>query len=355
MSENFSCYCRIRNSDCDTNGNNLSARWDRSHLWDYGALLMVGMGTNLDSGRVLTFDVGGSHVSAAVCLKEDYRLGPVVHGQYDSIETTDGFIDLLCRLGREAVTGHANGMGATLAFPGPFNLQAGISLMRHKLSYLYGVDLRKALAERLGCAPDRVRFLNDADAYLLGEIGAGAARGFARVIGLTLGTGVGSAFAVNGKLVAEGPGVPPGGEIWNVPYHGGIVEDFVSARAIAGHYERSTGSRCSVASLASAAGHDRQAAEAFAEFGRHLGCVLSALVADFHADLVVLGGGIARSPNLFLQSTRGELPNGASELRISELMDRAPLVGCGVAWFDRAGSSSDGGRTAAALDGAIQA
>lgn len=316
---------------------------------------MTNQGTNPWNDRVLAFDVGGSHVSAAVCLQGDYRLGLVVRGQYDSIETSDGFVDLLYRLGMEAMTGNANGMGATLAFPGPFNFQAGISLMRHKLPYLYGVDLRGALAGKLGCDPDQVQFLNDADAFLLGEVGAGAARGFARVVGLTLGTGVGSAFAVNGKLMTEGAGVPPGGEIWNVPFDGGIVEDFVSARAIAGHYERSTGSVCSVAALAAAAGHNRAAAEAFAEFGRRLGRVLQTVVADFRADLVVLGGGIARSPDLFLPSTRGELPNGAPALCVSELMDRAPLVGCGVAWFDGAGRASDDGRAAAALDGAIQA
>jgi glucokinase len=304
--------------------------------------------TNLGSGRVLTFDVGGSHISAAVCLMGDYRLGPVVRAQYGSIETSDGFIDLLCRLGSEAAAGSENGMGATLAVPGPFNFQAGISLMRHKLPYLYGVDLRLALATRLGCEPDQVRFLNDAAAFLLGEIGAGAARGFARVIGLTLGTGIGSAFAVNGKLVTEGPGIPPGGEIWNVPYEGGIVEDFISSRAIAGHYEQSTGSKRSVAELAAAAAHDRAAAQTFAEFGRQLGHVLQTVVAGFHADLIVLGGGIARSPELFLPATRSQLQNGAAELRVSELMDRAPLVGCGVAWFDGAG------RAAPALDGVIQ-
>lgn len=311
--------------------------------------------TNKDNSCVLTFDVGGSHVSAAICFKEDYRLGHVVRGQYDSIATSDGFIDLLCRLGAEALTGNKNEMGATLAFPGPFNFEAGISLMRHKLPYLYGVDLRQALAAKLGYAPDRVQFLNDADAYLLGEVGAGAARGFGRVIGLTLGTGIGSAFAVNGKLVTDGPGIPPGGEIWNVAYEAGIVEDFVSARAIAGHYEQSTGNARSVAALASAAGHDRPAEEAFAEFGRHLGRALRTVTADFHADVVVLGGGIAGSADLFLPSTRSELPNGAPELRISELMDRAPLVGCGVAWFDGAARSADHDRTQAAFKGAIQA
>lgn len=315
---------------------------------------MTNQETNPESGCVLTFDVGGSHISAAICFKNGYRLGPVVRGQYDSIETSDGFIALLCGLGAEAVASNAHGMGATLAFPGPFNFQAGISLMRHKLPYLYGVDLRHALAGKLGCEPDRVQFLNDADAYMLGEIGAGGARGSARIIGLTLGTGVGSAFAVNGKLVTEGPGIPPGGEIWNVPYEGGIVEDFVSARAIAGHYERNTGNACSVADLASSAEHNRHAMEAFAEFGHHLGRVLRTVVAEFRADVVVLGGGIARSADLFLPSTRSELANGTLSLRISELMDRAPLVGCGVAWFDGAGSSHDS-RSTAALNDAIQA
>ena len=93
-----------------------------------------------------------------------------------------------------------------------------MSLMRHKLPFLYGVDLRQALAPRIGCDPVQVRFLNDADAYLLGEVGAGAAKGFGRAVGLTLGTGIGSAFAVDGRLVTPGPGVPKDGEIWNVPY-----------------------------------------------------------------------------------------------------------------------------------------
>lgn len=311
--------------------------------------------TDLENGRVLTFDVGGSHISAAVCFKSDYRLGPVVRGQYGSIDTSAGFIDLLSKLGAEAATGSSGAMGATLAVPGPFDFQAGMSLMRHKLPYLYGIDLRLPLAKRLGCEPGQVQFLNDADAYLLGEIGAGAARGFGRVIGFTLGTGIGSAFAVKGKLVTDGPGVPAGGEIWNVPFEGGIVEDFVSTRAIAGHYERNTGSARSVAELAAAAAHDPAAAEAFAEFGRQLGRVLRTVVADFHADVIVLGGGISSSPELFLPATRSELQDNLIELRVAELMDRAPLVGCGVAWFDGAGKVADEDHAASAHDGVTQA
>jgi glucokinase len=283
--------------------------------------------------RVLTFDVGGSHISAALCNGNDLRLGPVASAEYGDITTSDGFVGLLYDLAVKASGGNLSGIGATLAVPGPFDFEAGVSLMRHKLVYLYGIDLRQALAARIGCSPSQVRFLNDADAYLLGEVGAGAARGFARAVGLTLGTGIGSAFAVNGRLTTTGPGVPKDGEIWNVPYENGIVEDFVSTRAIAGDYGRRTGKTISVAEIAAAVTHDSDAQEAFADLGHHLGQVIGSLLADFRADVVVIGGGISRSANLFLPIARAEIPNPALQIRVSELLDRAPLVGCAVATF----------------------
>jgi glucokinase len=234
-----------------------------------------------------------------------------------------------------------------LAVPGPFDLKAGVSLMRHKLPYIYGVDLRTGLAARFGWQPSQVRFLNDADAYLLGEIGAGAARGFRRAVGLTLGTGIGSAFAVDGRLVTEGPGVPHGGEIWNLPYRGGIVEDFVSSRAIVGNYERRTGARREVVDLAAAVPADEAAREAFQEFGQHLGEVICTLLAEFRADVIVLGGGISRSPHLFLPTVQAGLVDSPAQLRISELKDRAALVGCGVAAFQSADGSPDAGKSVA--------
>jgi glucokinase len=288
--------------------------------------------------RVLAFDVGGSHVAAALCCGDDFRLGPVATAPHPAAQTSDAFLDLLHDLGVKAGAGRDGKMGAMLAVPGPFDLQAGVSLMHHKLPYLYGFKLRRALAARFGWPPAQVRFLNDADAYLLGEIGAGAARGLRRAVGLTLGTGIGSAFAVEGRLVTAGPGVPKGGEIWNLPYHGGILEDFVSARAIAGNYQRRTGTRREVIDLAAAVPCDRAAQQAFTEFGQHLGEVIRTVLTDFHADVIVLGGGISRSANLFLPAVRAQLGDSPLQLRVSELENHAALVGCGVAAF-RAGDA----------------
>ncbi len=231
------------------------------------------------------------------------------------------------------MTGTAGALGAGLAMPGPFDYATGISRMRHKLPYLYGVDLRKALAERFGWQPRQVHFVNDAAAFLLGEVGAGAARGIQHVVGITLGTGIGSAFAVDGHIVTESFGVPAGGEIWNLPFKNRTVEDFLSTRAIQQAYRERTGQDREVASIAANADNDPAAIEVFTEFGRNLGLALRALLNQFAPDLVVLGGGISRSARLFLSAAEQQLQGLSFELRVSTLGDHAPLVGAAVGLF----------------------
>lgn len=281
---------------------------------------------------ILVYDVGGSHVSAALCFDGDYHLGPIASAGHPEEPSTDAFVEVLYSLGLQAIGNH-NVLGAEMAMPGPFDYAVGISWMQHKLPYLYGVSLRDAVARRFGWQPAQVRFLNDAAAYLLGEIGAGAARGVHRTIGLTLGTGIGSAFAVDGRVMTEGPGVPPGGEIWNVPYQDRIVEDFLSTRAIQKGYRERTGEEREVADIAAGAEHDPAAAEVFKEFGRQLGLVVRSLHSPFEPDVVVLGGGIARAAHLFLPAAQLQLKELPVELRVSVLGEHAPLVGAGVAWF----------------------
>jgi glucokinase len=285
---------------------------------------------------VLVYDVGGSHISAAVCRKQGYQLGTVVRGNLPEEETSEAFVDLLHSLGVKAGEG-AVFDGAEFAMPGPFDYEKGISWMKHKMPYLYGVNVSEALAPRFGWKPEQVRFLNDAAAYLLGEVGAGAARGVKRVVCFTLGTGVGSGFAVDGRVVTEGKGVPPGGEIWNVPYEGGIVEDRISTRAIKAAYTERKGEEREVASIAHyAIGGDAQAVAVFQEFGKTLGIAIKRLLGEFAPDVVVLGGGISRSAPLFLDAVNAQLKDTGIEVRISELEDNAPLAGAGVAWFSRA-------------------
>ncbi|HEY3628096.1 MAG TPA: ROK family protein [Terracidiphilus sp.] len=286
--------------------------------------------------HVLVYDVGGSHISAAVFDGGTCSLAGEASAGYPSEQTTETFLHVLHSLGAAAMQAGAGVRGAALAMPGPFDYNLGVSWMQHKLPYLYGFDLRGALAGHFGWPVSKVHFLNDAAAFLTGEVAAGAARGVDRVVGITLGTGVGSAFAVNGHVVREGSGVPTGGEIWNVPYQGGIVEDQISTRAIQKSYRERTGQERDVAAIAGLAAADPIAAELFAEFGRNLGVALRQVLSVFAPQVIVLGGGISRSAHLFVPAAQSEV-GGFAELRVSALRDHAPLVGAGAAWFESEG------------------
>ena len=289
--------------------------------------------------QVLVYDVGGSHISAAVFDREHCTVQGVVTQGYPAEQSIETFLNVLQSLATRAAQGQADIAGVSIAMPGPFDYEHGVSWMQHKLPYLYGFDLRRALAARLGKVDAQVRFLNDGAAYLLGEISAGAAQGVSRAVAITLGTGVGSAFAVDGHVIREGTGVPPGGEIWNLPYEGGILEDQISTRAIRQSYQSRTGEDRDVAAIAASAAQDAVAAEVFTDFGRTMGAALRTVLAAFGPQVIVLGGGISRSAQLFLPAAQAELDALSVELRVSSLGEIAPLVGAGAAWFQAEGSA----------------
>jgi glucokinase len=318
--------------------------------------------------HVLVYDVGGSHISAALCAEHTYALRGIsratLPAEGSGHFSADSFGRLIHTLGETAANSAYVRLpavvGADLAMPGPFDYEQGISQMRHKLTSLFGVDLKSGIASRFGWKPAQVKFVNDAAAFLLGEVGAGAAKGFSRSIGITLGTGVGCAFAIDGRIVTTGPGVPPGGEIWNLPYNGATVEDFVSTRFLREHYQVLTGVAAEVSAIADAARGNHPCPElpasqtpvppppldpkdpyaahcrarlAFKDFGRHLGLALNQHAAAFTPDVIVLGGGISRASHLFLPATRQALVGFSPKIAISVLMDEAPLAGAGVHWL----------------------
>ena len=127
--------------------------------------------------------------------------------------------------------------------PGPFDYANGVCLLTHKLEPLHGVDMKRALADALRSTPASITFVNDADAFLLGEAWVGAARGHRRAAGVTLGTGLGSAFLEDGRIVDTGPRVPFEGSLHLVAYRGRPAEETVSGAALLRELRRSAAGR----------------------------------------------------------------------------------------------------------------
>jgi glucokinase len=291
------------------------------------------------SRLLLALDVGGSHVSAALCALDDLHVIQLTSAPLGGVSSFEGFVDLLYLLGREVAGSPRRLAGAALAVPGPFDCIAGVSLIKHKLEWLYGRDLRGALAARFGWASDRLRFLNDAAAFLTGELAAGSARGANRAVGLTLGTGIGSAFAIHGECVTDGKGVPPGGEIWNFPYGDGTVEDLISTRALKADYAARTGKPKEVKAIAEAVASDPEARRVFERLGDNLGQVIRDVIASFQPEVAVVGGGMARSARLFLPIAQKLADCNGIQLVPSRLLEKAQLIGAAAFWRDHHNSA----------------
>lgn len=239
---------------------------------------------------MLVLDIGGTYVKYALTDGAG-RLLPETVAQTPSVgqDSSGEFLVVLARIVREARRKQEI-QRACIAVAGPFDYDAGISLMRHKLPALYGHSLRPPFEE----AGVEVVFLHDATAFMLGEAREGMARAMTSPCCVTLGTGLGFAFMRGGRVcVSERRG--PALSLWRMPCCGGMAEDFVSARAIQAAYGEALPVR-EIAALARQG--DARAAEAFLEAGRHLSDLLNALIPRLGCDGLVLGGQIAKSAEL---------------------------------------------------------
>ncbi|WP_406464486.1 ROK family protein [Streptomyces sp. NBC_01622] len=289
-----------------------------------------------DKGVVPVLEVGGTHVTSA-CVDigtRGLRSGRSFREPMDGDGSAEEILSALVRCARRLAT---DGSGPwAVALPGPFDYERGFGRYEGvgKFDALRDFDLRTALTAALPGAT-AVSFWNDADAFVLGEWWAGAARGHRSVAGITLGTGVGSCFLRDGRMVRQGPGIPPDGRVHTLRYAGRPVEETVSRRALRRAYARATGaSPPDVREIARRAREgDEAAADVFGEAFSALGRVLGPSLAAFEPTVLVVGGAIAGAWDLVAEPLRAGLDE-ADHARTRHIVvtpaqqpTQAPLLG----------------------------
>jgi predicted NBD/HSP70 family sugar kinase len=276
------------------------------------------------AGSVVALDLGGTHVSAATVDVGSASVVPASRVR-EELPAGAGRDDLLGRIRAAAIAALSGQVEAAgVAVPGPFDYERGICLVEHKLESLYRVDLRAEVASALSLPLHTVGFLNDAEAFLLGEWWAGAARGHDRAVGITIGTGLGSAFLEHGSIVRTGGRVPPGGELYRVPFRNAPVEERISRRALLARYDADGVEVVEVARRARAG--EQRARDAFDALSTDLADFLGPWLATFAPSCLVVGGSIARSWDL-LEHGLSALEADLAVLTPAEHIDDAALLG----------------------------
>jgi predicted NBD/HSP70 family sugar kinase len=261
---------------------------------------------------VIALDVGGTTIDTACVSVDGELIGGVRETGSPAARARDEIVrELAGVMGAARVqAGAAEVTACGIAMPAPFDYPAGVSHMTHKFQAIRGVPLGTLLAAKAGLP---VYFLNDADAFGLG-VSWRQLPAVKRFVALTIGTGLGSGFIADGRAVTSGDQVPPDGEVWNLPYRGGILEDHVSARAVTASYGTlrdgtaapGTGRTAREVSALAAEG-DETAAAAFRAMGEALGSGLAPVLARFEPEAIVIGGKVGRSLELFAPAVRQAL------------------------------------------------
>jgi glucokinase len=235
-------------------------------------------------------EVGGSHVTATRVDPAGRRVcDDPPHSQ--PLDPHASAQNLIAAIAACALwSGPFSGTPLCLAVPGPFDYLAGVARYEGvgKFDALHGVDLRAALREALPEPPDEITFVNDAVAFTVGEWVAGAGRGAERIVGITLGTGVGSAFLDNGGTATG-------------------VHDVVRQ----------------------ARGGDDTARRILRDAYHKLGVALAPWVSNFDAAAMVIGGSIAQSWDVIGPLLSGGLASAGCQVdvRVAAHPLTAPHIG----------------------------
>ncbi|MGD1023417.1 MAG: ROK family protein [Candidatus Sulfotelmatobacter sp.] len=274
-------------------------------------------------------DLGGTNLRIAAVSRDGQLLEKVTLGTKVALGPDHVITEMCDAIQRISEKYKPTGklLGAGIGLPGLVDIQTGV--MR-KAANLPGFENYPAGAEierRLGT---RVVVENDAKVAALGEQWLGAARGIANVAVVTLGTGIGGAIILDGKIFHGMNGMA--GEFGHVTVepegppcgcgNRGCAERYASASAIARMVREAiaTGDAPALAKAASSDAEfgaksiydlaiqgDEHARRIFRTFGRYLGIMLAGLVNVLNLEMYVLGGGVASAWDAYAPTMFEEL------------------------------------------------
>jgi predicted NBD/HSP70 family sugar kinase/mannose-6-phosphate isomerase class I len=281
--------------------------------------------------KTIALDVGGSHVSASVIDLKGKESLQVVRKYIDAFEQATSIIHSICQCVQE-VAGKEMPAAIGIAFPGPFDYKTGVSAVANvggKFEKLYGLHVKQALLDIFNSDKTTIHFANDAHCFAIGAAHRYKLNKKASLF-LTLGTGFGSAFIVDGQLQEEHPAFQGTGGFFHHAFMKGTADDYFSTRWFLQEYRQRTGATVeSVKELATSGNGD--SAEIFSDFGSNLGNFLVNYLKDHDCEELILGGSISKSAPLFLPALQDQLRSSRRDIKVIFCNDTEECILMGAA------------------------
>lgn len=265
----------------------------------------------------LTLDVGGTKIKAGV-LNEFGMLYKNKIMEFDALSREsekvilNNFVQILEKLTLSIEDKNFSIDGIGFALPGPFDYLNGISLITGigKYESIYKVNIKDMIKSLVGQSNIlnkyietnyRIIFLHDIQAFAIGESYSGKASKYKRVMYVCIGTGAGSAFTIDNKIVTSKlENVPEDGWIYKTKFKKTIIDDYISARGLRNLCIEYCGKEIDGKILCTMASeNDKKALTVFQQFGINLIEALEEFLYSFRPECLILGGQISKSYEYF--------------------------------------------------------
>lgn len=284
-----------------------------------------------DKQYVLACDIGGTHITAAVINIENWEI------QEDTISRhyVDSGADTKTIFQHWAAGINDSLSKATVpvtrigvAMPGPFDYTNGIALMTGQSKYdsLYGIAVTEPLLREIAYPIDDVLYINDAAAFLQGEVFKQGLQNEQRILGITLGTGLGSAVWSIGEKAFDA-------DLWDSPYKNSVFEEHLVTRWFTKRFLELTGlQEKGLKEILEKHGDRSETHQLLAQYAEHLYDFKRFFSQKYGATKFIVGGNITKAWDK-LQTMDGNL-HQEFDITIGKYPEFAAIIGAASLFAD---------------------
>jgi len=239
----------------------------------------------MNKGYHIGIDLGGTNIRAGIV--HDDRIDKILSQRINAKGAEDEVVQELFAVIDQLINGEVQSIG--IGVPGLVDEKDGVVFDVVNIPAWKEVALKAIMEDRYGLP---VLVNNDANCFALGEFYFGKGKGSHSMIGLTIGTGLGSGIIINNKLYSGRNG--GAGEFGMIAYLDQCYEYYASGQFFQNVYNVDGETVFQRAETG-----NKQSVLMYEEMGMHLGNAIKMMLYALDVEVIVLGGSVRNAFKYF--------------------------------------------------------